>query len=347
MFSLEFKLKVSIILSVHGNRKTVGQTIQSIVSQTYSDWELIICFFDIDNEVKAIIDFWRDRDSRISLQQVFDKGYVPPLNIGLKAIKDSPSDFICMIDSDDIMLPSRLEAQVTFLERNLDYVLVGGQRILIDLDNRILLNKSGNYPMTNYMIRRKMVLFPPIIHPAVLIRRKALYEINGYREEFPHGTDSDLWMRIREHGKFYNLSQAVIAYRIDSSRPLDPKRDQLWKEILHVANCFKFRHLDEDVDLLDLDPENWLKQAYNRMNSMEDVDRADRYFYAVAKLHNYSPEYKGFSLSKLYRIMNSFTWLAQRLKWRLFLPFNIGIFILYRLKWQRQLNQIKSISIIS
>jgi len=334
-------LKVSIILSVHGNRITVAQTISSIVSQSFTDWELAICFYEIEEEVKDIIQGWRDRDSRISLHQVNKPGYVPPLNVGLVALKDSTSEYICMIDSDDIMLPKRLEKQVAFLENRPGYVLVGGQRVLIDLENNVLLNKFGNYPITNFMIRRNIVQYPPIIHPSVLIRRSALYAINGYREMFPHGTDSDLWMRLLQYGKFHNLFRAVIAYRLDNNRPVDMQREQTWREILHISNCLKFREADENLTLLEQDPSQWILEAYSRMNAFQNVKRADRFFFSVSKLYEYKPKFRGRDLGRIYKIANAFSWIKYRIRWRFLFPFNLATYFIYRIKWQKYLREFR------
>ncbi len=327
-------VKVSIILSVHKNRTTVEQTIASIVLQTFSDWELVVCYFDVSNEVKTIIEDWRDRDPRITLHKVSKPGYVHPQKVGLKALKETKSKYICIMDSDDIMLPKRIANQVEFLEKNKDFVLVGGQRILIDLDNNILLNKSGNYPFSNFMIRKEIVIYPPIIHPSVMIRKSALYAIDGYREAFQHGNDSDLWARLLDYGKFHNLAEAVIAYRLDHNRPVNQKSEQLWQEILHIANSLKLRKVDEHLHLLEESPTQWLTEAYSRMNNFRNVTRADRHFFAVAKIDKYTPKYRGVSLSWIYRIANSVTWVRRRIKWRLLFPYNLVMFLFYRKRWQ-------------
>ncbi len=332
-------MRVSIILSVHADRVTVSQTIESILRQSYKDWHLVICHFKVNSTVEEIIKKYAKVEPRISLHEVFEPGYVPPLNVGLEVTKLHNSEFVCMIDSDDIMLPDRLNDQVNFLDKHLKHVLVGGQRILIDLENRIMVNKFGSYPNSNLAIKRQMVTYPPIIHPSVLIRKSAIHSIKGYRTMFPHGTDSDLWMRLDSYGKFHNLSKAVIAYRIDNTRISDESTDQLWKEILHVSNCFKLRRIDEDLDLLSASPSKWLESSYKRMNSFNDVNRADRHFFSVAKKHCYLPKYRGTSIAPLYRALNGLTWIKNRLKWRIFLPLNLIKFWFYKIKWQAHLNK--------
>lgn len=330
-------MKVSIILSVHKNRTTVEQTIASIVLQTFSDWELVVCYFDVSNDVKRIIENWRDRDTRITLHKVSKPGYVPPQKVGLAAVKESKSQYICIMDSDDIMLPKRIANQVEFLENNTDFVIVGGQRILIDQDNNILLNRGGNYPISNFMIRREIVVYPPIIHPSVMIRRSALYALDGYREAFQHGNDYDLWVRLLDYGKFHNLPQAVIAYRLDQNRTVNQKSDQLWQEILHIANSFKLRKVDEHLNLLEESPTQWLAEAYSRMNGFRNVTRADRHFYAISKIDEYTPKYRSVSLSWIYHVVNSATWARQRIKWRLLFPYNLIMFLFYKKRWQAYL----------
>ena len=121
---------VSIILPVFGDRITISDCIKSITTQTFDNWELIICAHNISPAVDKIIKGWIALDSRIRVLTIKEKGIPSALNVGIE--NSVGSLYIARMDSDDLMLPNRLQKQVKFLEKNSDFALVGGQRILIN-----------------------------------------------------------------------------------------------------------------------------------------------------------------------------------------------------------------------
>lgn len=114
------------------------------------------------------------------------------------------------MDADDVCHADRFKTQICFLENNPDYVAVGGRVMLVDPDGMPLcpfinLSKHEEIDMAH--------LSGAIAHPSVVIRKCALQKIAGYRSEFTHAEDIDLFLRLAEIGKLANLPEIVLDYR--------------------------------------------------------------------------------------------------------------------------------------
>lgn len=206
---------VSCLLTVY-NRETVKETIQSLLTQTYRDIEIIIvdnC--STDNTVNIIKSI---NDSRIKLY-VNDKNYgqIYSLNRGLSLANGK---FIVRIDADDICDPTRIEKQVELMKRNEKLVIVGSNIKLIDKNNQNL--GIIKYPQKNEEIKKFLFLDSPFAHPSVMIRKDILINNNmKYNENFLICADYELWTRLLQFGEGENIQEPLVFYRIgenDSSK---------------------------------------------------------------------------------------------------------------------------------
>lgn len=135
-------------------------------------------------------------------------GIVEALNFGLGISK---YDFIARMDSDDEMLPDRLNMQREFLIRNHEVVAVGGAIELINENGASL--RTIAYPIESSLVREKMKSGSFMAHPAVMFRKESVIEVGGYRDLFPYAEDFDLWVRLLGIGELANLQDKVIRYR--------------------------------------------------------------------------------------------------------------------------------------
>jgi glycosyltransferase involved in cell wall biosynthesis len=189
----------------------MSESIASIREQTLSknEFEIVIVADRVDQAEILEILVGSDLNYRIISSK--NPGIVAALNTGLQNIS---SEYVARMDEDDLMYPSRLQVQLEYLDSALDYVAVGGQLELIDENgSRIGESKFHKRIGTSY---KDLLFSSPVAHPAALIRRSAISEIGGYRSFLAE--DWDLWVRLRETGKLYNLSQKVIKYRVHSNQ---------------------------------------------------------------------------------------------------------------------------------
>lgn len=201
--------KISVIMSVFNGEIYLSDAINSILNQTYSNFEFLIVDDGSTDSSREILKKFKKNDPRIRL-------FLNKKNIGLPAalnlaISKSNGKFIARMDSDDISLPNRFETQIDFLEKNPDIFLIGSSAIIIDEDGkRIGALRKFNNPKK---VQKKLITHNPLIHPSIMFRTSKL----RYNPKFKYSQDYDFYLRALVSGKkITNLSDLLIKYRIFS-----------------------------------------------------------------------------------------------------------------------------------
>lgn len=212
--------RISVIMGIYNfNRpKLLNQAIRSILEQTFSDFELIICDDGSTDGTWELLNQVAVTDERIVLlRNPVNKGLGYSLNQCLRFAK---GEYIARMDADDISLPKRLEEELNFLKENPEYALVTSWANLIEDGHVWGLRRVCEKP------QKKDLLFgPPFIHAAMLMRASVLHELGGYRisKETLRAEDYDLWMRMYAKGyKGYNLQK--VLYQICEDREAYKRR---------------------------------------------------------------------------------------------------------------------------
>lgn len=207
---------VSIILPTYKDPPHLKQSITSVLSQSFSDWELIIIDDGLTNSAKLdLIDFVKDDSRIIILSNPANLGIQKSLNHGLSV---AHGKYIARIDDDDIWVDKdKLSKQVWFLDNNIDYVLVGTNATICTND----LVDLGSYslPKNDIEIRNRILFKNCFIHSTVLISKEALNRIGGYKESkrVRNVEDYDLWLRLGRVGKIANLDSNSTKVIISSN----------------------------------------------------------------------------------------------------------------------------------
>jgi len=202
---------ISIIVSIYNSDKTLSTMIDSVLNQTYKEFELILINDgSTDNSLDIIKEFAK-KDIRIVIIDKKNSGLTKSLNIGLKKANGK---YIARIDADDIWYPTKLEKQVEFLEQNQDYTLIGTAYNEID-DNGKIIYKKQRIPLliTDEEIRENIVKFNPFFHSSVMFRKKVLETIGFYNEEFKYTQDYEYWVRIMSKYKVTNIDEVLASRR--------------------------------------------------------------------------------------------------------------------------------------
>lgn len=204
--------RVSVVMSVYNGKKFIREAIESVLSQTFEDFEFIIVD-DCSNDGTLEIARSYTSDKRIKIiTNERNMGLTRSLNAG---IRYASARYIARMDGDDISLPERLERQVDFLDKNRDVGLLGSAACLIDEDGTIL----RIMPVTedNEGIQRTLLRRNCFVHSSIMFRRDVFEEIGGYRDEFECAEDYDLILRISEHCKVHNLKDILCKYRLNKN----------------------------------------------------------------------------------------------------------------------------------
>lgn len=199
--------KVSVLMSVYNCTDTVEKSIDSIVNQTFSDWEFIICDDGSSDNSYEVIQEYAKREPRIVLiKNDSNCGLSFALNHCLKVAKGV---YCARMDGDDLCEPNRFEKQVEFLDKHSEYAFVSSRMTRFD--------EYGTYqvpePSVSYSPSKEdFIKGSPFCHAPVMIRKSAYEEVDGYRD-IPHTLgveDYDLWFRLYAKGlKGYILQEPL------------------------------------------------------------------------------------------------------------------------------------------
>lgn len=204
---------ISVIIPCYNAEKYVESAVRSIMNQTYKNLEIILTDDCSTDSTFSILEKLAAEDSRIKLyKNETNLKIVKTLN---KMIQHANGKYIARMDADDISLLERIEKQVDFLEANPDIAFCGTNAWHINEVGKK--NGFSCLPRTNEEINKFKFYACPFYHPSV-IGRSAIYKENFYDENFLYAEDYELWIRVLENYKGYNLKERLIFYRIFSAQ---------------------------------------------------------------------------------------------------------------------------------
>lgn len=204
--------KLAVLMPVHNAEPYVAQAIESIRSQSFEDFELILLDDGSTDGSLAELRRHARQDSRITLISRPNTGIVGALN---EMLAHARSALLARMDADDIALPDRFRVQVDFLEASPKTVCIGGGIELIDSRDRHLLTPPpvrGNDQVQAEALCGRT----PISHPAAMMRADAVRAVGGYHPESYPAEDLDLFLRLGEIGHLDNVPDLVLRYRVHS-----------------------------------------------------------------------------------------------------------------------------------
>lgn len=199
-------IPVTILMPVFNVEKYIAEAIESLLAQTFSDFEMLIINDGSTDETQSEIDRYLKKDSRIKCISRENRGLISSLNEGFEKID---SKYIARMDGDDICHPQRLEMQLKFMEVNPDVGLCGTNMRLFDK-----VSKDVNYPFTDSDMKANLIFTPPFCHGAVVFRKEVIdqYQIR-YDRDFVDCEDYKLWLDLSDKVKFANLPSILYYYR--------------------------------------------------------------------------------------------------------------------------------------
>lgn len=221
---------ISVIMSTYKeDEKLLRESIESILNQTYKDFEYIIILDYPDNDVhKSVIEEYAIKDDRIHFYiNEKNMGLTDSLNRGLSLCH---GEYIARMDADDISLPDRLERQMEYLEKN-HYDLIGGITEMIN-ENGSLLYSIKSVPTDPKKINKALRYSQCIAHPTWLGKKEVFEKNAGYRH-MPLCEDYDFTLRAVLNGfVISNLNEPVLKYRMTSN---SISRSNLFEQYLYMS----------------------------------------------------------------------------------------------------------------
>jgi glycosyltransferase involved in cell wall biosynthesis len=196
-------------MAVFNADRYLRQAIESVLAQTYRDFEFLIIDDGSTDRTATILAQYARLDTRIRLISQDNAGLTKTLNRGIDLAR---GQFLARMDGDDIALPDRFARQINYLHANPDCVLVGSRVLLIDpqgLPIREICQLQTHQEIDSALLNHGW----PIVHPAVTMRTDALRAIHGYDQTYRTNQDHDLFLRLAEHGTIANLPEVLLHYR--------------------------------------------------------------------------------------------------------------------------------------
>jgi hypothetical protein len=201
-------------MNVFNGERFLREAIESILGQRFPDFEFIAIDDGSTDETAAILDAYAQKDSRLQVYQQENRGMSAANNRGCALARGK---YIAHLDADDVAMPDRLERQIAFLENHEKVGLLGGAIEEIDHEGNPLLLRQ--LPLEDVSIRAAMqTLTPALFHPAVVMRKQAFDATGGYRAQFLHAEDFDLFLCIMDRWKVANLPEVVTRRRIHAQQ---------------------------------------------------------------------------------------------------------------------------------
>jgi glycosyltransferase involved in cell wall biosynthesis len=195
--------KVSIILSLYNSANSVSKTVESILNQSYKNYELIIINDGSTDNTKKILNKYKKQKKIKIFNFNSNLGLAKRLNFG---ISKSISNYVLRIDDNDQVTNDRIKFQLDEFKKNSNLDIFGGSAIYINGKKK----KKIKVLSSNHQIKKKLKFFNPIIHSSIMFKKKSILKIGGYNELFKRCQDYELWLRGRSKLNFKNSKKVFV-----------------------------------------------------------------------------------------------------------------------------------------
>lgn len=252
--------KVSIIVPSYNRAEFIPATLDSILAQTFKDFELIFVDDGSTDDTEVILARYANHDERIRyIKQSNSERAVARSN----GMKHAQGEYIALVDSDDIWYPQKLEKQLEILERHNDIVLCYASVNRIDFDgNRVKSAPRQHQGHSGYIFFDLLMRnFIPSVTP--MFRSDIFHKVGQQNTEFIPYEDWDFWLRISLHGKFFHISEPLGDYRLHPGQSVkNVKAEHIEKVTLAVlANNTDINNLNlqKYLEITNTSEQKWQK----------------------------------------------------------------------------------------
>ena len=226
--------KVSVLMSVYNGERYLREAIDSILSQTFKDFEFLIINDGSTDGTDNILRSYHDQRIRV-INNNRNIGLTRSLNKGLVLAR---AEYIARQDADDISFPDRLEKQLLFMQNNPDIAVLGAQARHIDGTGRPLKIFGPQHALSPLAVRYSLMFDAPVSHPTVVFRKKIVWDtFKGYDVNYNVGQDSELWCRVGKEYSIQILPDVLVTMRLhplsvtrDSGNPRRINHRNLWRK---------------------------------------------------------------------------------------------------------------------
>ncbi len=260
-------MSISVVMSVRNEQRYVGEAIESVLRQTYDDFEFIIVDDGSTDGTTEILQDFACRDTRIRVIRQAGLGFAVALNNG---IRNASHELIARFDADDVMLEHRLERQLQFIEAHPNVSVLGSWAYIIDGEGRTIGRACPTIDVDRGIRERQPRLFLILVHTSVLMRKSAVLALGGFKQDYVLAEDRELWGRMVTAGhKLAVQPEFLVRYR-RRPRSLSADVKTQWRahQLMDLIDANIVRRLSSEPELSA--EEHWRAVAemprYRRLN---------------------------------------------------------------------------------
>lgn len=222
------KPEISVIMPVYNTEEYVWEAIESILQQSFSNFEFIIVDDASIDSSYQICEAYAKKDMRIRLYRNEKNMWISYTRNRL--IELSRTNYIASQDSDDISIKTRLELSYDFLKNNANYAVVSWNNLIINDESNIIWKREYSND-----IRKNILKKSPISQPASMFRKDIFFEVGWYDKNLNYGEDYDLWLKIFSKGyRIKNIQTDFIKYRIRAGQTKSEKIKETLINTLYI-----------------------------------------------------------------------------------------------------------------
>lgn len=280
-------MEISVLLVVRNCEKYINECLDSILCQTYADFELLIVDdASTDNTVSFIKAY---EDKRIRLVCMPENNYIQSLNWGMK---NARGKYIARMDGDDIMNPHRLEKQVELMNKNPDITVCSSWYECFGNQNYVIRENSGRVKNPILVLLRGNVM----AHSTTMIRKSFLVEKNIQYKDYLYAEDYKLWSDIAmAGGELYIIPEVLLKYRCSTDQISFIKQEEQANTAFLIQN--------EILDLLiklETKKDNNLLQLYKLLSTYNEKDElsSDTIFNLFSEIFSFKKKLTNVSISE-------------------------------------------------
>jgi len=198
-------------MSVYNGERFLRQAVDSILNQTFTDFEFIVVNDGSTDGTAEILSGYAETDLRLRVVTQENRGLIKSLN---RAIGVARGEYIARMDADDISMPERLAIQVCWLDTHPQIAVLGTRYDEIDENGRVV--RRGNRCVGSTLVERALLQGNSSVfcHGSIMFRRVCFEHVGGYRKQFKHAEDYDLWLRMAEHYELDNVAETLYQHRL-------------------------------------------------------------------------------------------------------------------------------------
>ena len=282
--------KVSVIMPVYNAERFISETINSILSQSFTNFEFLITDDCSSDGTLKIISSFKDPRITVFVNET-NIGYVRILN---QLINISAGDYIARQDHDDISVSDRLGQQILFMDNNPEVGICGCNAKMFGTRRWI-----SSVPTEDSDIRAAFIMRNPYVHSSVLMRRSIFQgdRLLKYNNDYYPAEDYSLWFEISLIAKLANLPSSLLQYRTHSNNVSHLNgKDQIEK-----ANAIRVRILEITLSISLTDEEKRLHNLFSTSNqiSLSDLKSLEKWYLKILTYNKVKKYYSDKALNEI------------------------------------------------